>query len=111
MLTAVVYETEGRAAKDAAAVERAKDRSRRATALQVDGWDGVTPRADRVIFMPDVQEWKRTAIESVLATVNETAAPARLPETTEESFRHAMTSQAPRRGRPPKQPNQTNGLG
>ncbi len=108
MLTAIVYETDGQPAKDAAAVERAKDRSRRAIAIQVDGWDGATPRADRVVFMPDVQEWKRTALEAKVAEANETAAPARLPETSEESFRHDMTSQqaTPRRpGRPPKAVN------
>lgn len=94
MLTAFVYETEGAAAKDAAAVERARDKTRRAIALQVDGWDGETPRADRVEFMPDVQEWKRTALEAKVSVASKTEAPARLPETTEESFRRDMTSQA-----------------
>lgn len=106
MLTVFVYETDGGPAKDAAAVERAKNKAGRSIAIQVDGWDGETPRADSVVFMPDVQRWKRAALEAKTAAEVSRPAPERLQETTEESFRHAMTSQpttaAPRRGRPPK---------
>lgn len=92
MLTVVVYETDGLAAK-ATAKEHATPNAR-AMALHVEAWDGQTPRADKVIFMSDVQDWKRAALEAKTGAMAETVpAPDRLPETTEDSFRHAMTSQ------------------